>query len=125
MILGIGTDIAKLARFERALVRHGARFPERLLGETELMRFGQHSYPAAYLAKRFAAKEAFLKALGTGLRQGMRWTEIQIVNDAQGRPQLVLSGRAQALAMKAGVERMHLSISDESDLAMAFVVLEG
>ncbi|MDX1465814.1 MAG: holo-ACP synthase [Halomonas sp.] len=125
MIIGIGTDIARVARFERAMARHGERFAERLLGELERERLRDHGQPAAFLAKRFAAKEAFVKALGTGLRRGMRWTEIQVVNDALGRPSLVLSGRAQALAEAAGVRALHLSLSDEEALATAFVVLEG
>ncbi|QFU02162.1 Holo-[acyl-carrier-protein] synthase [Halomonas sp. THAF5a] len=125
MIIGIGTDIARVARFERAMARHGERFAERLLGELERERLRDHALPAAFLAKRFAAKEAFVKALGTGLRRGMRWTEIQVVNDALGRPSLVLSGKAQALAEAAGVRALHLSLSDEEALATAFVVLEG
>lgn len=125
MIIGIGTDIARVARFERAMARHGERFAERLLGELERERLRDHGLPAAFLAKRFAAKEAFVKALGTGLRRGMRWTEIQVVNDALGRPSLVLSGKAQALAEAAGVRALHLSLSDEEALATAFVVLEG
>jgi holo-[acyl-carrier protein] synthase len=125
MILGIGTDIARVARFERALTRHGERLVLRLLGELERERIQDHPAPAAYLAKRFAAKEAFVKALGTGLRLGMRWTEVQVANDALGRPSLVLSGKAHELAMAAGVRATHLSISDEASLAVAFVVLEG
>ncbi|MGB8713896.1 MAG: holo-ACP synthase [Onishia taeanensis] len=125
MILGIGTDIARVARFETAMVRHGDRFAARLLGPHEQARLAENGQPAAYLAKRFAAKEAFVKALGTGMRQGMRWAEIQVVNDSLGRPSLVLSGQAQVLADGLGVTGMHLSISDEAELAMALVVLEG
>jgi len=125
MILGIGTDIARVERFERALARHGERLGLRLLGELERERLAGHPAPAAYLAKRFAAKEAFVKALGTGLRLGMRWTEIQVTNDALGRPSLLLSGKAHEMAMAAGVRATHLSISDEEALAIAFVVLEG
>ncbi|TDO12653.1 MULTISPECIES: holo-ACP synthase [Halomonas] len=125
MIIGIGTDIARVARFEQGMARHGERFAQRLLGERERERLHGHVLPAAFLAKRFAAKEAFVKALGTGLRRGMRWTEIQVVNDALGRPALVLSGKAQELAEAAGVRSLHLSLSDEAALAVAFVVLEG
>ncbi|GHE21930.1 holo-ACP synthase [Halomonas urumqiensis] len=125
MIIGIGTDLARVERFARASKRHGPRFAERLLGESELGQFHGHPLPAAFLAKRFAAKEAFVKALGTGLRLGMRWTEIQVASDALGRPTLLLSGKAHELAMTAGVRSVHLSLSDESDLALAFVVLEG
>lgn len=125
MILGIGTDIARVERFEAAMRRHGDRFAARVLGPHEAQRFAQHVSPAAFLAKRFAAKEAFVKALGTGLREGMRWTDIQVVNDALGRPSLTLNGEAARLAESLGVTRMHLSLSDEHDVAVAFVVLEG
>lgn len=125
MIIGVGTDIARVARFERAVVRHGERFALRLLGDDELTLFQARGRPVAYLAKRFAAKEAFVKALGTGLRRGMRWTEIQVVNDAMGRPSLLLSGQAHDLAEAAGVKALHLSLSDEEAFAVAFVVLEG
>ena len=125
MILGIGTDIARVARFEAALSRRGERLAGRLLGELERERLNEQVRPAAFLAKRFAAKEAFVKALGTGLRLGMRWTEIQVTNDALGRPALLLSGKAHDLAEAAGVRATHLSISDEDLLAVAFVVLEG
>ncbi|MCG6657895.1 holo-ACP synthase [Halomonas campisalis] len=125
MIIGIGTDIAQVARFDAAVARHGERFAERLLGEVERERLVEHAQPAAYLAKRFAAKEAFVKALGMGLRRGMRWTEIQVVNDALGRPSLVLGGKARELANAAGVKAIHLSLSDEAELALAMVVLEG
>lgn len=125
MILGVGTDLAKIARFEAALARHGARFPARILGELELAQWHQRNDKAAFLAKRFAAKEAFVKALGVGLRHGMRWGEIQVINDALGRPLLQLSGRAGELAEAAGVRTPHLSLSDEAGLALAMVVLEG
>lgn len=125
MIIGIGTDLASIERFSTAMGRHGERLALRLLGEVERERLIGHPSPAAYLAKRFAAKEAFVKALGTGLRHGMRWTEIQVANDALGQPSLMLCGRAKALADAAGVRCIHLSLSDEDDLACAFVVLEG
>lgn len=125
MIIGIGTDVASISRIERAMERHGERFALRLLGERERDTIPGHAPSAAFLAKRFAAKEAFVKALGTGLRHGMRWTEVQVVNDALGRPSLVLSGMAHELAEAAGVRSVHLSLSDDEALAMAFVILEG
>ncbi|MGM0926964.1 MAG: holo-ACP synthase [Pseudomonadota bacterium] len=125
MILGIGTDIARVERFEAALSRRGERLAGRLLGELERERLHEQVRPAAFLAKRFAAKEAFVKALGTGLRNGMRWTEIQVVNDTLGRPSLLLAGKAHELARAAGVRATHLSLSDEVEFAVAFVVLEG
>lgn len=125
MIIGIGTDIARIARFAAASERHGPRFAARILGPDERAALEQAVQPAAWLAKRFAAKEAFLKALGTGLRCGMRWSEIEVINDPLGCPRLILSGVAARLAVERGVTRSHLSLSDESDMAVAFVVLEG
>lgn len=125
MIIGIGNDIVHVSRCEALLARHGDRALTRLLGEQERGRIREHRQPGAYLAKRFAAKEAFVKALGLGLRHGMRWSEIQVANDALGRPSLILEGRAKAHADSAGVRWIHLSLSDEKDLASAVVVLES
>lgn len=124
MIVGIGSDIARIARFSRAMERHGPRFAARILGEQEQRVLAMAPQPAAYLAKRFAAKEAFLKALGRGLRDGLQWRDIQVVNDALGKPSLRLSGVAAALAREQGVTAMHVTLSDEADYAVAFVVLE-
>ncbi|MCS2610109.1 holo-ACP synthase [Halomonas dongshanensis] len=124
MIVGIGSDIARIARFSRAMERHGPRFAARILGEQEQRVLATAPQPAAYLAKRFAAKEAFLKALGRGLRDGLQWRDVQVVNDALGKPSLRLSGAAAALAREQGVTAMHVTLSDEADYAVAFVVLE-
>ncbi|NGO90941.1 MAG: holo-[acyl-carrier-protein] synthase, partial [Halomonas sp.] len=80
--------------------------------------------PVAYLAKRFAAKEAFVKALGLGLRQGMQWGDIQVLNDALGKPGLHLHGEAQRLFAASGAATAHITLSDEAEYAVAFVVLE-
>ncbi|SHL96698.1 holo-ACP synthase [Vreelandella subglaciescola] len=124
MIIGIGSDIARVARFEAALERHGERFAKRLLGEDEQPLFTRHAHPAAFLAKRFAGKEAFVKALGLGFRRGMEWGEIQVLNDALGKPVLRLSGEAAEQARLAGVNASHVTLSDEAEYAVAFVVLE-
>lgn len=124
MIVGIGSDIARVARFDMAMTRHGERFAARILGPNEQCRFVGHPHPAAFLAKRFAAKEAFVKALGLGLRQGMQWGEIEILNDPLGKPYLQLCGVAAQRAATAGVGKSHVSLSDEAEYAIAFVVLE-
>ncbi|GAB2718509.1 holo-ACP synthase [Halomonas garicola] len=124
MIIGIGSDIARVPRFEAALERHGERFPRRLLGDDEYWRFTRHAFPAAFLAKHFAAKEAFVKALGTGFRWGIQLHDIQVLNDSLGKPELALSGQAEAVAQTAGVQLSHLTLSDEAEYALAFVVLE-
>lgn len=124
MIVGIGSDIARIERFARAVQRHGSRFAQRILGPDEHALWLQKSQPAAFLAKRFAAKEAFVKALGLGLRQGMQWCDIQVINDAMGKPYFLLSGEAERLLQAAGVTASHVTLSDEAEYAVAFVVLE-
>ncbi|CEP36530.1 holo-ACP synthase [Halomonas sp. AOP13-D3-9] len=124
MIVGIGSDIARVERFTRAMQRHGPRFAQRILGPDEQTLWLQKSQPAAFLAKRFAAKEAFVKALGLGLRQGLQWSDIQVLNDALGKPYFLLSGEAERLLQAAGVINSHVTLSDEAEYAVAFVVLE-
>ncbi|ATH79090.1 MULTISPECIES: holo-ACP synthase [Halomonadaceae] len=124
MIVGIGSDIARVARFSQALERHGERFAERILGQQEQQVWRAKGCPVAYLAKRFAAKEAFVKALGLGLRQGMQWGDIQVLNDALGKPGLHLHGEAQRLFAASGAATAHITLSDEAEYAVAFVVLE-
>lgn len=124
MIVGIGSDIAQVARFTRAVQRHGPRFAQRILGPDEHALWLHKSQPVAFLAKRFAAKEAFVKALGLGLRQGLQWCDIQVLNDTLGKPYLLLSGEAERLVKVAGVTASHVSLSDEAEYAVAFVVLE-
>lgn len=124
MIIGIGSDIARVVRFDAAMARHGARFAKRLLGDDEQQLFARHANPAAFLAKRFAGKEAFVKALGLGFRRGIEWGDIQVLNDALGKPVLRLSGKAADQARLAGVKSSHVTLSDEAEYAVAFVILE-
>ena len=122
MIIGVGTDIVLVSRIEGALGRQGERFARRILTDAELERFRAHSQPARYLAKRYAAKEAVLKALGTGLAMGMSWHHMQIDNDSHGAPLVVLSGAAAERLQQGGGGRMLLSLSDEREQALAFAV---
>lgn len=124
MIVGIGTDIVDVGRIEAMLGRRGEALAQRLLSATELDAFKVHPAPARFLAKRFAAKEAALKALGTGLRNGIRWADISVAHDALGKPGLCLDGAAQQRAESLGVSACHLSVSDEQRYAVAFVILE-
>lgn len=125
MLIGIGTDLAKIERFAAILQRRGVAITRRLLTVNEQAAMQQAANPAAFLAKRFAAKEALLKALGTGLRNGLSWQHIDVSNDALGKPIIELNGAAAALAAAQGVKSIHLSITDEKDMALAFVVLES
>ena len=120
MIIGIGTDLVLLSRIEAVMERQGERFAQRILTPAELQRFRSHSQPARYLAKRYAAKEAILKALGTGLAKGMSWQHMQIDNDAQGAPFVTLSGVALQRLQQGGGGRMLLSPRDEREHALAF-----
>lgn len=122
MIIGIGTDLVLLSRIEAVMERQGERFAQRILTPAELQRFRSHAQPARYLAKRYAAKEAILKALGTGLAKGMSWQHMQIDNDAQGAPFVTLSGVALQRLQQGGGGRMLLSLSDEREQALAFAL---
>lgn len=123
MIFGIGVDIVSVPRLGRALERFGERFASRILADAEIEEFRRCGRPAGFLAKRFAAKEAAAKALGTGFRDGLSLRHIAVVHDALGRPGLRFSGRAAELAEGLGVGEAHLSLADETESAIAFVTL--
>ena len=125
MILGIGTDLCEVGRVERALERFGDRFAARILVASELEVFRRRRKRAGYLAKRFAAKEAFSKALGVGIRYPVNWHNVWIVNERSGKPAFEFSRPLAALLKSRGVERVHLSLTDEIGMACAFVVVEG
>ena len=124
MIYGIGSDITSISRFEISFQRFGNRLPSRLLGPNELLDFEKCVNPSAFLARRFAAKEAALKALGTGLRHGLSWRDICVQRLPKQRPRLQFSGRAAELLQEYEIIAHHLTISDDAGCAIAFVVLE-
>ena len=126
MIVGMGTDIVAVERMARLHARFGERLTERLLGPLEVADMPvEAAAGAAFLARRFAAKEATFKALGSGMTNGVRWMDVQVGHDSGGRPQLVLGGRAQQILQGLGDGvRSWLSISDERRYAIAVVVLE-
>jgi holo-[acyl-carrier protein] synthase len=124
MIYGVGTDIVEIARVARVLDRYGERFAERILCPPELARFRAHRTPEAYLAKRFAAKEAFTKALGTGIRAPANWHGVWVVNLRSGQPALEFTAALAALMQERGVGQSHISLSDEREFASATVILE-
>ncbi len=123
-VAGIGTDLVEVSRIRQLLQRHPQRFPQRILGREELRVFAEHGMPERYLAKRFAAKEAAAKALGTGIRNGICFCDIETVNDSLGKPSLVFHGGALEQLQRFGDTRVHLSISDEKAFATAFVIIE-
>jgi holo-[acyl-carrier protein] synthase len=125
MIYGIGVDLVQVARVAAALERHGDRFLNRIFTPKEIGHCRGKARAASMLAMRFAAKEAFSKALGVGLRQdGIRWREVEVVPNSMGKPEFAVTGRAAQLCQEAGITGMHLTLTDENDQALAVVVLE-
>ena len=124
MIYGVGTDLIEIPRIARALERFGDRFARRILCESELKRFRAHKQPVAYLAKRFAAKEAFTKALGTGIHAPANWHGVWVVNLQSGKPQLEFSDDLKKLLAKRKISNAHVSLTDEKGMAAATVILE-
>tara|TARA_R110001583_G_scaffold58923_12_gene175349 strand:+ start:2107 stop:2484 length:378 start_codon:yes stop_codon:yes gene_type:complete len=124
MILGIGTDIVHVSRIKASYDRLGRRFAARILTPEELEQWANQSRPEVFLAKRFAVKEAASKALGTGIGQGVSWQHISMSHDRLGAPLLLLTGQAALRAQQLGMNHSHLSLSDEVDMVVAFVVIE-
>ena len=129
MIVGIGSDLCDIERIEKTLARYGERFIDRCFTETEQRRSDRRATRAASYAKRFAAKEACAKALGTGLRRGVFWRDMGVVNLPSGQPTMKLTGGAAArlrAILPPGTEPViHLTITDEGAFAQAFVVIEA
>lgn len=128
MIYGIGTDLVEIDRIASASARHGDRFAQRILGPQEMRRYEARRQRSerrglAYLATRFAAKEAVSKALGLGMRQPMSWRAVEIVNAVTGQPQAMVHG-ALADFVRARHLRLHVSVTDERSLAMAYAIAE-
>lgn len=123
MIYGIGTDVVGIERIRAALERHGERFARRILSADELAEYRASRRPERLLAKRFAAKEAVVKALGLGIREGLGWDQITIGHDGYGKPIVVYEGAALETVRALGIEQSLISIADEQDYAVAFAVL--
>jgi holo-[acyl-carrier protein] synthase len=124
MIFGIGTDIVEYGRIEKMHARYGAHLAKRILSERELPEYQRSAHPARLLAKRFAAKEAFAKAVGSGLRDPVRLPRISITHDGLGKPGLQFDETLRTYLAQLGINGHHLSISDERGVVVAFVVLE-
>ena len=123
IISGIGTDIVEISRIKEALSRRGDRFAERILTNDEFKQYMDKLDKPRFLAKRFAAKEAAAKALGTGFRQGLSLKHIEVSNDELGKPNLSFYLRGKSLCQEQRVASSHLTISDERQYAVAFVIL--
>ena len=129
MIIGLGNDVIDIRRIEETLARFGDRFVQRIFSETEQRKSNRRRQRAASYAKRFAAKEACSKALGTGLRKGVFWRDMGVVNLPSGRPTLVLTGGAAAQLARltpAGYQaRIDLTLTDDYPMAQAIVIISG
>lgn len=129
MIIGIGNDIIDIRRIEKTLARHGSRFTDRLFTDIEQAKSDKRRNRAASYAKRFAAKEACAKALGTGLSRGVYWRDMGVVNLASGKPTMALTGGAAkilaALTPEGAQSHIHLTITDDFPMAQAIVIIEA
>jgi holo-[acyl-carrier protein] synthase len=123
MIFGIGTDILELKRVEETYRRFGDRFVQRLLMPQELAMFPATRQSVRFLAMRFAAKEAIVKAMGTGFANGMWIRDAGVKPDRQGRPEIIFSARGQRVCDRLGIDGGHLTLSDEAGLVVAVAVL--
>jgi holo-[acyl-carrier protein] synthase len=129
MILGIGNDMIDIRRVEKSIARYGERFLSRIFTDVERAKSDRRAQRAASYAKRFAAKEACAKALGTGLRKGVFWRDMGVVNLRSGRPTMVLTGGAAAqlarITPRGYRPQVHLTLTDDFPLAQAVVVISG
>jgi holo-[acyl-carrier protein] synthase len=125
VIVGSGVDLCEVERIKDAIARHGSRFLERVYTAREIAYAERKANRYERYAARFAAKEAGMKALGTGWRGGVRWRDFEVINLPSGRPTLQFHGKAAELAQKLGVENISLSITHTSVQAMALVILEN
>lgn len=125
MIIGIGIDIVSVKRIKEAETRWGQRFLKRVFTEDELKYSFKHKSPHIHLAARFASKEAMTKSFGTGLSNGIKWRDIEVVNKDSGKPEIVLHGRFKEIAESIGVRNIHISMAHDDGYAVAQVVIEG
>lgn len=123
MIYGVGTDIVSVARMASSLERHGEKFARRILTDHEFEGFSNTAKPAHYLARRFAAKEAIAKAMGTGFSNGLSLRHVGVTHDARGKPMIEFFDRAVELCDEFGIGESYISLADEEDHAVAFVTL--
>ncbi|MBF0195851.1 MAG: holo-ACP synthase [Magnetococcales bacterium] len=124
MIIGIGTDLVKIDRLQKSIDRFGQRFLDKIFSKIEHDYCNNRSEIASCLAKRFAAKEAFVKALGTGMREGIWFRDVTVSNNSFGSPSILLSGEAAKRLENMQPYKIHLSLSDEGGFAQAFVIIE-
>ena len=125
MIVGLGLDIAEVDRIEASIRRHGRAFVERIFTAAEIAYCEKHRNRAERFAGRFAAKEAAMKALGTGWAHGVRWVDIEVIREPGGKPTLKLSGASREIAGRLGVKNIALTITHTGNIALAMVIFEA
>jgi holo-[acyl-carrier protein] synthase len=125
MIVGLGVDIAEVDRIAAAIERHGRAFLNRVFTPSEIAYCEKHRNPAERFAGRFAAKEAAMKALGTGWTGGVRWVDIEVTREPSGKPTLKLSGASRDIAGRLGVKNIALTITHDGNTALALVIFEA
>lgn len=125
MIAGVGTDLAEVGRIREAIERHGRRFIDRIYTPREIAYVDGKANRFERYAARFAAKEAGMKAIGTGWTQGVRWLDFEVANLPSGKPTLLLHGEAAAIAAQLGIRQINLSMTHTAEQAMAVVILES
>jgi holo-[acyl-carrier protein] synthase len=125
VIVGIGTDVVSIERIAGVLTRHGDRFVKRVLTPAERIRFDTTKAKASHLAKRWAAKEAFSKAIGSGIHPPFTWHSITVGRDGKGKPLVIPDEKMKKHLDALGVTHSHISLTDDAGVAFAFVVLEG
>ncbi len=124
MIYGIGADIVRISRIKRAIERWGDRFLNKVFTEQEIRFCNSRPRPVNAFALRFAAKEAFSKAIGLGMKRGIRWKDIEVFHYPSGKPAIRLYGRSLEICEKEQIKGIHITLSDEGDYGIAFVLLE-
>ena len=125
MVVGTGVDIAETSRLEQALERHGERFAKRVFTPAEIAYCEKYKNRGERYAARFAAKEAAFKALGTGWGAGVRWLDVEVTHQSSGKPELVLTGRAEEVARALRISRVAVSISHSDRYVVAMVIAES
>jgi holo-[acyl-carrier protein] synthase len=125
MIIGIGIDTVSISRMEKLIRARGEHFLVKIFSDNEIGEGMKRRKNAPYFAARFAAREAFVKALGTGFGRGVSFRDITVRKEGSGRPELLFSARTEPLLKARGIERCHISITHDGDCAQAIVILEG
>lgn len=125
MIIGVGTDVVNISRIEQAVQRFGERFIKKVFTDEEEKACKDKKDRLPFLASRFAAKEAVLKAIGTGISNGIGFKDVEVSREHGKRPEIILHGKGKEMAGALGVKNIHLSITHDAGLAVAFVVVEG